>query len=344
MRIHCLLLLLALAASAPVRAEEKTRVVVTLPYLGEVARAVGGDLAEVEVLAPLEQDPHFIVPTPARAVALSRADVFIENGVQLELWAERIIDLARNQQIRPGYPGHTYAATGIRTLQVPRNQSRAAGDVHPAGNPHVWLDPLNLILIAKNVEQVLARVRPGGAKTFANNQKAFARRLREAYYGPELLRLLGPKLLDKLKDQGKLFGFLREKTFKKKPLSDYAGGWLKRALALEGLTLISYHQVWIYFETAFGLRVVGTLEEKPGIPPSPGHLDDLVGIAAAHGTKVVVSAPFYPFSRAQGLAERIGGVAVVLPTEPGEQGTQDLWDLFDTIFDRLEEAAKATRR
>jgi len=329
-----------LASSTPACAQEDDRalVVVTLPYLGDVARAVGGEHVTVEVLGPAGQDPHFVVPTPARAVVLGRADAFVETGLQLELWSERVLDLARNQQVRPGSVGHAYAATGIKPLGVPGNQTRAAGDIHPGGNPHVWLDPLNLRHVAANVERVLAAVRPARAADFARNREAFARRLEEAYYGPELLRVLGVSLLDRLRQSGRLLEFLASKQYQGQPLRALAGGWLGRALALEGMTLISYHQVWVYFQDAFGLRVVGTIEDKPGIPPSPAHLEHLQQVAAAEKTRVVVAAPFYPLSRAEGVAERIGGVAVVLPTQPGEAETKDLFDVFDTILSRLEQA------
>jgi zinc/manganese transport system substrate-binding protein len=333
-----LVLAAALALAAPAAAQEPTKVVTTLPYLAEVAREVGGDLVEVEALAPPGQDPHFIVPTPALSVRLGEAEVFIENGITLELWSERVIDGARNQAIRPASPGHVYAAVGIRPLGVPQQQTRQSGDVHAGGNPHVWLDPLNLKHIARNVETCLARVRPGDANTFAENRRAFEARIDQAFYGPDLVRILGARLLDRLHRQGRLMSFLREREFQGRPLAEQAGGWLGRAVALEGLSIISYHQVWVYFEASFGIPVTGTIEERPGIPPTPGHLDRLAATAESRGTRVVVSASYYPFSRAEGVAERIGGEAIVLPTQPGEQDTTDLFSLFDTVFDRLEEA------
>lgn len=343
LRTATALALLLLAAAGAEAEDDKKKLVVmtTLPYLAEVARAVGGDEVSVEALAPLNLDPHFIQATPARSLSLSKADVFLENGVQLELWSERVIDGARNQTIRAGFPGHAYCAVGIKPLQVPRVQSRASGDVHVGGNPHVWLDPLNLKQIAKNVETCLARVRPTASETFAKNRKAFAQRVDEAYFGKELLRLLGARRLNLLQKRGRLRTFLQEKSYKGKPLAEHAGGWLARAIALSGLKLISWHQVWVYFEASFGIPVVATIEEKPGIPPSPGHLTRLEGTAKAAGVKLVVAAPFYPQSRAAAFAEKISGRAIVLPTQPGEAGSKGLFGLYDTIFDRLEAAAKA---
>ncbi|MGE0711533.1 MAG: metal ABC transporter substrate-binding protein [Planctomycetota bacterium] len=344
-----LLLLGALLAllSGAARADDQERklvVVTTLPYLADVARAVGGDQVTVEALAPPGMDPHFIQATPARSLVLSKADVLLENGVQLEQWSERVIDGARNQRIRPGNPGHAYCANGIKPLQVPRQQTRAAGEVHAGGNPHVWLDPLNLKRVAKNVEECLAKVRPAATELFAKNRAAFEAELDERFYGEELLKLLGARRLNLLQKRGRLRAFLQEQQFQGKPLSERAGGWLKRALALRDLKLISYHQVWIYFQNGFDIEVVATLEEKPGIPPSPAHLAQLEAAAKARGVKAIVCAPFYPFSRAEGLAERVAAQPVVLPTQPGEEGTKDIFDLFDTIFTRLEQAVAKAKK
>lgn len=338
------LLLVASSQTAQAQDDDPLSVVTTLNYLADVARAVGGKHVKVSSLAPPGLDPHFIQPTPTRSLTLSKADVLVESGIQLELWSERVIDGARNQKIRPGFPGHVYAAVGVQPKQVPRMQTRASGDVHVGGNPHVWLDPLNLKIIAQNVETTLATVRPAAAADFKAGRLAFEQKIDEAFYGKTLIKLLGRGRLNLLQKRGRLMGFLNKTKYKKKPLTDYAGGWLKRALDLKGLKVISYHQVWTYFVDTFGLTVTATIEEKPGIPPSPSHLTFLKQTATATGTSVVVSAPFYPFSRAEGVAERIGGKAVVLPTQPGEAKTTDLFNMFDVIFDRLEQAAKATRK
>jgi zinc/manganese transport system substrate-binding protein len=335
-------LALLFCVNTPAQAEDskpKLVVVTTLRYLADVARAVGGDEVSVHALAPINQDPHFIQPTPARSLVLSKADVFLESGVQLEAWSERVIDGARNAKIRRGAPGHVFCAQGIKPLQVPSQQTRASGEVHAGGNPHVWLDPLNLKRIAKNIQACLAKVRPEARDHFAKNLKAFSAKIDLAFYGPELIRLLGARRLNLLQKRGRLRAFLAKQTYKGKALAERAGGWLKRAMALQGLKVFSWHQVWTYFESAFGIEVVSTIEEKPGIPPSPRHLTQLVATAKARGVRVVVSASFYPASRAAGVAERIGGQSTVLPTQPGEAKTKDVFALFDEIFTRLEAAA-----
>ena len=142
MQIPKLLSLALLGAATGLAQQAPTKVVTTLPYLASLAREIGGDEVVVESLGAPGLDPHFIQPTPGLSVRLAEAEAFIENGMSLELWSERVIDGARNQAIRPGFPGHVFAAMGIQALQVPRQATRASGDVHLAGNPHVWLELL----------------------------------------------------------------------------------------------------------------------------------------------------------------------------------------------------------
>jgi zinc/manganese transport system substrate-binding protein len=337
-------LLLALGATAPAGAQQqdggKLVVVATLPYLADIARQVGGDEVEASSLLPAGTDPHNLTPTPALSVAVAKADVFLENGFQLELWAERVLDGARNQDVRAGAPGHCYAGQGIMPLDVPAEQTRAMGDVHPGGNPHLWGDPLNLKVVARNIEKTLGAVRPAAAAKFEANRRDFERRLDDAYYGADLVKILGSELLDRLQRQGRLKTFLTERQYQGKPLREKAGGWLGRALALGDLHIITYHAVWSYLTRAFGFTVTGTIEEKPGIPPSPSHLEQLEARAHADGTKIVDCSPFYPLSRAQEVAERIGGVCIQLPTQPGEaEGAHDVFSMYDTIFTMLEAAS-----
>ena len=339
------LLALALSAAPASAADEPLEVVTTLPYLADVARRIGGEQVKVSSLAPLGEDPHSISPTPRQTAALREAKLFIENGVSLEPWATKLLAAARAADLMPGKPGHLYAAEGVRTLDRPSAEAKAeGGHLHSGGNPHLWLDPLNLVRVARNVEAALARVAPAHKERFAERRAAFEQRLRERLYGAELLGMLGAKTLDRLHERGRLLGFLAKKQYKGAPLSAKAGGWIGRALALQGTTLFAYHDTWRYFEEAFGLEIVGTVEEKPGIPPSPTHLSKLAQVAQERGTRVVVYAPYYAKGKSEGLASKIGGRALLLPTQPGEvEGTEDVFAFYDAIFSRLSAALGATK-
>jgi zinc/manganese transport system substrate-binding protein len=320
-------------------------VVVSLPYLADIARAIGGEEVRVTALAAPGADPHALDPTPAHIDALRRAQVFVENGVQLEGWAARALATSGNAAIVSGQPGHVVGATGVSPLEVPTPAELAGGGhVHAAGNPHVWLDPLNLGVVARNVEVGLAAVRPTSASRFEQGRKAFDARLDAALFGSDLVATVGSSQLRQLHRSARLREFLRRTPFRGKPLLELAGGWLKASLDLADLKVITYHRTWTYAAAAFGLTVVATVEDRPGIPPTPAAVERLQGIARESGVKLVVSAPYEPTSRAESVAEGIGGLAIVLPTQPGEVAlAADVFSMFDTILRLLADAQRRTR-
>jgi len=167
---------LVLAAAEPARAQEKVKVVVTLPVFAELAKAIGGDRIEVTTLASPIQDPHFVDAKPSYILAASRADLWIEAGMELEVgWAPLILEGSRNARIQKGAPGYVDASTHVRKLGVPASGfDRSRGDVHPYGNPHYWLDPLNAVPITADITLALSRVDPQNATYYAERRRAFA--------------------------------------------------------------------------------------------------------------------------------------------------------------------------
>src|SRR5262245_25571225 len=133
------------ALGAAPRAAEPLQVVATLPNQGDIAREVGGDLVHVTTIASGLQDAHFVDPKPSFIVLLRKADLFIVNGLDLEIgWVPPLTQGARNGKIMAGEPGYIDTAVRIAVLEVPTGPlSRAQGDVHPFGNPHYLTDPLN---------------------------------------------------------------------------------------------------------------------------------------------------------------------------------------------------------
>jgi zinc/manganese transport system substrate-binding protein len=334
------------APSGRARADDdKLEVVCTLPHLAAIAGEVGGDRVAATALASGLVDPHFVIATPGLMATASSAELYVEVGMQLELWSERVIDGARNPRIRVGQDGHVYTFLGVDTLQAPTTLSRVQGDVHPLGNPHIWLDPLNAKIQARNVALALARVDPAGRETYERNLAAFVEKLDRAYYGEELVTLLGADLLDRLARSGKLFDFLAERSFKGARLDQKLGAsWLGRMWSHRRTAFVGYHQTWIYFARAFDLGELGQLEPKPGIPPTPGHLAQLAEQCEAAGARVVLCEPYFPIVNAESFAERVGGVAVRMPTEPGVDGIEGYVGLIDELVRRFVEAAEKTRR
>lgn len=333
--------ILALASVAlPAPAQEAPLVVTTLPYLERLVARIGGDAIQYRALAPPGEDPHYISPSPAQSALLRGAAGFVENGVSLEPWTARLLEGARNPRLTPGAAGHVYAAEGVRTLDRPSaDEVAAGGHVHAGGNPHVWLDPVNLKQLSRNIESLLASLDPDNADDFRSRRVAFEAEVDERMYGDRLVNILGADLLDDLHQSGRLRAFLAERDFRGEPLTAQAGGWVARALALKDPKIFTYHATWRYFQEVFGVEVLGSVEEKPGIAPSAAHLERLQKISQQEGVRLIVTAPYYPANRAAGLAEQIGGQVLTLPTQPGEVGTpdDDLLALFDAIFDMLEQ-------
>ncbi|MEQ8764844.1 MAG: metal ABC transporter substrate-binding protein [Planctomycetota bacterium] len=302
------------ASNRPAQDDVPLKVVTSLPHLAWIAEQVGGDRVETVSLGRGYSDPHRILATPNLMQEVAKADLFVEVGMSLELWVERVLNGARNANVRRGAVGHVFAGRGVPVLQVPANVTRAQGDVHPEGNPHVWLNPLNVIIEGQNIADVLTRLDPAHAAGYAERQKALEKQIHEWMYGKELCELMTGARIERYHRAGTLFEFL-QKDFRGEKLASKLGGWLGRMYEQRGMPLVVYHRMWPYFEEAFGVKVVGEIEEKPGVEPSAAHLETLVENAKLAGVKKVIHAPYYPQARCESIAERMGARAVTVPTD-----------------------------
>ena len=140
MRSVRLSVLLLLAAPLVARAQGSINVVATTEDLGSIAREIGGDKVSVTALAKGYQDPHFVDPKPSFILAMSRANVMVVVGRELEIgWLPPLLTSSRNGKIQPGGNGYLDASLNVKILEIPTGQiTRAMGDVHPLGNPHYW--------------------------------------------------------------------------------------------------------------------------------------------------------------------------------------------------------------
>lgn len=161
------------------------KVVTTTEDLAAIAREVGGDKVQVQSLARGEQDPHFLEAKPSLILKLSQADLLVEVGLELEIgWLPALKIGARNGKILNGEPGHVDASSGIRLMEIPSGPiDRSAGDVHPQGNPHYWLDPENERQVARNIAEGLTRIDPNNQVLYDQSLAAFIKRLDAAILG-----------------------------------------------------------------------------------------------------------------------------------------------------------------
>lgn len=278
------------------------KVVTTTEDLAAIAKEVGGERVEAESLAKGVQNPHFIEAKPSFMLKLSRADLFVQVGLELEqAWVGPLLLGARNGKVQSGAPGFVDASRGITTLEVPTEPiDRSAGDVHLQGNPHIWLDPVNGKQIARNIAEGLKRVDPKGAAEYDRNLDAFSARIDAAL----------PR-------------------------------WQERMKPFEGAKVITYHKSWPYFLKRFGLTATGYIEPKPGIPPSPSHLKDLIALIQREQVKVILIEPYFSDQAPKFVAEKSGAKVIVLPPSVSvATGIKDYFQLFDSLVDTMAEALR----
>jgi len=339
-------LVLLITAALPVsfgadKGAKKVRVVCTLPTLKALTEEVGGDRVDVIALAKGDQDPHFVTPTPVLMRKTREADLFIENGFSLELWAEEVASGSGNAKIFRGTPGRVVAGAGVSALEIPSVLTREMGDIHPQGNPHIWLDPLLAKVEAGNICEALKSADPEGSSYYEERRNDFFKRIDEALFGPELVKLLGTQKLTRLVWSGQLHGFLESNRIGGQPLSSKMGGWLKQAESLKGVKAYEFHKVWVYFARVFGLDLVGTIEERPGIPPGPQHVRQVTEKIKADKIPLILVDNFYDPSLPNNIARQTGAVVVLLPNQvEGEPGIKTYFDLINRLMSDVTGALK----
>src|SRR5262245_34095201 len=174
------LLALAVVASSISTASgaDKIRVVTTIPDLKALAEEVGGKLVDVEALARGNQNAHELEVRPSLMLKLRRADILLENGLELDAWADVVVQGANNPNIVRGAPGRVDVSRGVQVLEVPSARvDRSLGDVHPLGNPHYSLDPGLAPIVTQNIADAFARFAPDRHDDFERNRRAFLSRL-----------------------------------------------------------------------------------------------------------------------------------------------------------------------
>lgn len=317
-------------------AQKKVNVVCTLPTLKALTQEVGGDKVDVIALARGDQDPHFVTPTPVLMKKTREADLFIENGLSLELWANEVANGSGNTKIFRGNSGRIIASKGIPALEIPTELTREKGDIHPEGNPHVWLNPLLAKIQASNITDALKNVDPSNAEYYETRKKDFFNRIDTAMFGDELLKLIGPEKLTRLALKGELQSFLQTNQLGGKPLIEKAGGWMKATAPMRGTKAYEFHSVWIYFAKVFGIQLMGTIEERPGIPPGPQHVKQIIARIKAEKIQLILVDNFYDPSLPNNISRETSTKVVLLPNQvEGEAEIKTYFDLINHIIGKI---------
>jgi ABC-type Zn uptake system ZnuABC Zn-binding protein ZnuA len=303
------------------------KVAATVPELGSLVREVGSDQVEVTVFAKGTEDPHFVEAKPSFVKVLSRADLFIQVGMENEMgWAPLLVQNAGNPNILTGAKGSLEASTVITPLDVPTGtMDRSRGDVHAAGNPHFLTDPLNGLKVAALIRDKLIELRPERRSSFEQRYQAFRQRLGVAMVGDTLAKKYDFEKLALLYEHGRLADFLKQQGDDGK-----LGGWLGMMLPYYGTKVVADHNVWPYFAQRFGITVAGFMEPKPGIPPTTKHLSALVNTMRTEQVKLVIGVPYYDPRHAQFISQNTGATVVNMAHQVGARpGTDDYISMID---------------
>ena len=292
--------LAALALLAAIPADAALKVVATTSEYGALASQLGGARVAVTTIAKPTEDPHFVDAKPNLALALNKADLLLAQGLELEIgWLPVLQSGARNPAIQPGADGFLDCSSFVGVLEVPDGQvSRAQGDIHRGGNPHYLYDPRNGAKVGKGIAARLAKLDPAHAADFTKN-------------AADLETAAG----------------------------ELAAWAASRVGALDGAKrkVVVYHRSWVYLEAWLGLGEVGAVEPKPGIPPDPAHVAQLLGQMRAGGARAILAEEYYPQTTSKLLAEKTGAALLVVPggTPEGQSYLAHVRDVTERVLSAL---------
>ncbi|MFC1679656.1 metal ABC transporter substrate-binding protein [Elusimicrobiota bacterium] len=293
------ILALALLLGASQAAQSKLRVVTTSEDLAYIARRVGGDRVRVTSLSSGDQDLHLVEPRPSMVMKVKRAHVFVRIGLDIDMWADALLAAARNKRVAFGSPGYVDASVGMPLMQIPKGKVDGS-----MGDIHVYGNP-HYWLDPLNSDDMSKNIMDGLCRVEPEHCSEFKAN-RRAFL---------EDLVTKLREWGKIMA------------------------PHKGARLVTYHNSWVYFARRFDLEIVGNIEPKPGIPPTPSHLRKLIDTMESTGAKVIMSEVYFPKRGPQKVAAKTGAKVLSVPSSVGGlKGIDTIFDLFDHITSRLAES------
>ncbi len=275
----------------------KLNIVTTTSDLASLAKEVAGDLADVTSIARGDQDPHFLEAKPSFVALLNRADVLIDVGLELEVgWLPVLTDQARNSKIMSGQPGRITATEGIRILEIPTGP----------------------------VDRSMGDVHPHGNPHYCLD--------------PRNGLIIAHSIMERLQSIDPPHAAVYRKNF-----DDFSSrfkskmvAWQGGAQKLKGVLVVAHHRSFSYLFNWLGMELFDVIEPKPGIPPPPAHIVDLIQkIPTAH-VKMILAENYYDPKPANELSKKTGVPVLHLPASVGgDKGINSYFDLFDSMLQQM---------
>jgi ABC-type Zn uptake system ZnuABC Zn-binding protein ZnuA len=279
-------------------------IVTTTQDLESLAREIGGNKVSVESLAKGYQDPHFVEAKPSFILKLHSADLLIVVGRELEIgWLPPLINQARNARIQPTGDRYLDASQTAKILEIPSGQ----------------------------ITRAMGDVHPSGNPHY--------------WLSPDNGRRIAQLIQKKLTEisPGDAAYFTERYTDFDRRLAEAEKRWQAALAPYKGTKVVTYHRSWPNFTDAFGLDVIGYVEPKPGIPPSPSHTLELIQEMKRQNVKIVIMEPYFDRKTPDAIARETGAQVIVMaPSVGGEKEVTDYFKLFDYNVNLLVNAIKQT--
>lgn len=279
-------------------------VVTSTEDLAAIVKEVGGDKVSVESLAKGYQDPHFVEAKPSFILKLNHADLLVAVGRELEIgWLPPLITQSRNAKIQPGAPGYLDASLTAKILDIPTGQ----------------------------ITRAMGDVHPQGNPHF--------------WLDPENGRRVAQAVQNKLTElsRGDAAYFAQRYADFDRRLTEATKKWKATMAPYQGVKVVTYHRSWPNFADAFGIEVIGYVEPKPGIPPSPAHTLDLEQEMKRQNVKIVLVEPYFDLKTPNAIGRDTGAKVLVMPPSVGGvKEVTNYFQLFDYDINLLVTAIKET--
>jgi zinc/manganese transport system substrate-binding protein len=295
---------LAALVSGAAPASAAVNVVTTTEDLAALVREVGGDKVKVEAIARGYQDPHFVDPKPSFILKLHGADLLVAVGRELEIgWLPPLVQQSRNAKIQPGADGYLDASLTVKILELPTGQ----------------------------ITRAMGDVHPQGNPHY--------------WLDPDNGRLMAKAIQGKLEamDHANSAYFAQRYADFDKRLTEASKRWSAAMAPYKGAKIVTYHRSWPNFADRFGLDVIGYVEPRPGIPPSPSHTLDLINEMKRQNVKLILVEPYFDLKTPQSIGRETGAEVLMLPPSVG--GAKEVTDyigLFDYDVNAVVAAIKRT--